>query len=107
MKLLKRDQERLKSLLVRAYHEREKPDVDDLWQRRVMSHIRSLGPPGSGRGYMALFEQSVWRLAPMTGLLVLILIALLLSLDFMPDYEMAKIFIDDPVEFTVVQWFGV
>jgi len=107
MKLLKRDHTRLKKLLMRAYHEREAPEGDELWQMRVMSHIRSLGPVRSGRGYIALFEQSVWRLAPMTGLLVLILVALLLSFDLMPDYEMAKIFIDDPVEFTVVQWFGV
>ena len=107
MKFLKRDHTRLKNLLIRAYHDRKKPDVDELWQMRVMSHIRSLGPLRSGRGYITLFEQSVWRLAPMTGLLILILVALLLTLDFMPDYEMAKILIDDPVEFTVLQWFGV
>jgi len=107
MKWLKRDHTRLKKLLIRAYHEKEKPDVDELWQISVMRHIRSLGPVRSERGYVGLFEQSVWRLAPVTGLLILILIALLLTLDFMPDYEMAKIFIDDPVEFTVVQWFGV
>jgi hypothetical protein len=107
MKLVKRNHGRLRNLLARAYHERERPDVDELWQMRVMSHIRSLGPVRTGRGYITLFEQSVWRLAPVTGLLILILVALLLTLDFMPDYEMAKILIDDPVEFTVLQWFGV
>ena len=107
MKFPKKIHERLKELLAIAYHEKERPDVDDLWQMRVMSHIRSLGPVRSGRGYITLFEQSVWRLVPVTGLLILILVALLLTLDFMPDYEMARIFIDDPVEFTVVQWFGV
>ena len=107
MKWLKRDHRRLKNLFIRAYHEREKPDVDELWQMRVMNHIRSLGSVRSGGGYLALFEQSVWRLAPMTGLLIMILVAVLLVLDFMPDYEMAKILIDDPVKFTVVEWFGV
>ena len=107
MKSLKKGHRKLKELLMRAYHEKEKPEVDELWQMRVMSHIRSLGPVSSWRRYSILFEQSVWRLAPVTCLLILVLVALLIKLDFIPDYEMAKLFINDPVEFTFVQWFGL
>jgi len=107
VKSLKKDSAKLKELLIRAYHEREKPEGDELWQMRVMSHIRSLGPMSSREKYFMLFEQSVWRLAPVTCLLILVLAAFLFRLDFIPDYEMAKLFIDDPLEFIFVEWFGV
>jgi hypothetical protein len=106
VKSLKKDYTKLKELLMRAYHEKEKPEVDELWQMRVMSHIRSLGPVSSRRRYFMLFEQSVWRLAPVTCLLILVLAVFLTKLDFIPDYELVKLFMDDPVEFTFVQWFG-
>ena len=54
-----------------------------------------------------LFEQFVWRLAPVTFLLILVLAIFLIKLDLIPDYEMVKLFIDDPVEFTFVEWFGL
>jgi hypothetical protein len=107
VKSLKKDYTKLKELLMRAYHEKEKPEVDEFWQMRVMSHIRSLGPMSSRKRYFMLFEQSVWRLAPVICLLILVLAAFLIKLDLMPDYEMARLFIDDPVEFIFVQWFGL
>jgi hypothetical protein len=107
VKSLKKDYTKLKELLMRAYHEKEKPEVGDLWQISVMSHIRSLGPVSSTRSYFMFFEQSVWRLAPVTFLLILVLAVFLIKLDFIPDYEMAKLFIDDPLEFIFVEWFGV
>ena len=107
MKTLNKDCWKLKELFIRAYHEKEKPEVDELWQMRVMSHIRSLGAVSSRRRYFMLFEQSVWRLAPVTCLLILVLAAFLIKLDFIPDYELVKLFIDDPVEFIFMQWFGV
>ncbi|NIO03759.1 MAG: hypothetical protein GTN74_03850 [Proteobacteria bacterium] len=54
-----------------------------------------------------LFEQSVWRLAPVTCLLILVLAALLIKLDFFPDYQMVRLFIDDPVEITFAEEFGL
>ena len=107
MKFLKKDYTRLKELLMRAYHEKESPEVDELWQMRVMSHIRRLGPITSRKRYFMLFEQSVWRLAPVTCLLILVLAVFLIKIDLIPDYEMVKLFIDDPVEFTFVEWFGL
>ena len=107
MKSHKNGHTKLKELLMRAYHEKEKPEIDELWQMRIMNHIRSLGPISARKKYFMLFEQSVWRLAPITCLLILVLAAFLIKLDFIPDYEMAKLFIDDSVEFIFVQWFGV
>jgi hypothetical protein len=107
VKSVKGNYSRLKELLMRAYHEKERPEVDELWQVKVMSHIRSLGPITSRKRYFMLFEQSVWRLAPVMCLLILVLAALLIKLDFIPDYEMLKLFIDDPVEFAFIQSFGL
>ena len=107
MKTLKKDYTKLKELFVRAYHVKAKPEVGEFWQMRVMSHIRSLGPVSSKRKYFMLFEQSVWRLAPVTCVLILVLAVFLIKLDLIPDYEMVKLFIDDPVEFTLVEWFGL
>jgi hypothetical protein len=107
VKSLKKDTTRLKELLIGAYHEKERPEVDELWQVKVMSHIRSLGPITSRKRFFMLFEQSVWRLAPVMCLLILILAALLIKLDFISDYEMLKLFIDDPEEFAFIQSFGL
>lgn len=107
MKSTKRNHTKLKKVLIRAYYEKEKPEVDELWQMRVMSHIRSLGPLSSRTSYFMLFEQSVWRLAPVACALILVLAAVIIKLDFIPDYEMVKMFIDDPVEFTFVEWLEV
>jgi hypothetical protein len=107
MKSLTKDYAKLKGLLMRAYHEKKRPEVDELWQMRVMSHIRRLGPFTSRKRDLTLFEQSIWRLVPVTCLLILVLAALLIKLDFTPDYEMLKLYIDDPVEFTFIQSFGL
>ncbi len=107
MKSMRKGHTKLKELFIRAYHEKEKPEVGELWQMRVMSDIRSLGPVGSKKRYFMLFEQFAWRLAPVTCFLILILGALLINFDLVPDYEVARLFIDDPVEFTFLEWFGV
>jgi len=107
VKILKKDYTKLKELFIRAYHEKGKPEVGELWQMRVKRHIRSLGPVCSRKKYFMLFEQSVWRLTPVTCVLILVLAVLLIKFDFIPDYEMVKLLIDDPVEFTFVEWFGL
>ena len=107
MKTLKKDYTTLKELFIKAYHGKGTPEVGELWQMGVMSHIRSLGPVSSRRTYFMVFEQSIWRLAPVTCVLILVLAVFLIKLDLIPDYEMVKLFIDDPVEFTFVEWFGL
>jgi len=98
---------KLENALIRAYRERERAEVSEQWQKKVMSHIRNLEPLNSKTSYFEFFEQFVWRFAPVAGILILILTICVITLDFVPEYEMAKIFIDDPVEFTLVQTFGI
>lgn len=105
MKSFKGNHIKLKKALITAYHEKEKAEVGELWQMKVMSHIRSLGPLTSKTNYFELLEQFVWRFAPVACLLILILAICIIKLDPISDYEMARAFIDDPVDFTLLQLF--
>jgi len=72
-----------------------------------MSHIRSLGPVYAKTGYFEIFEQLVWRFAPVACVLILMLTLCIINLDLVPEYEMVKLFVEDPIEFSYVQMFGV
>ena len=97
--------EAIKESLATAYHEKGKGDVDELWQMRVMSHIRSLEPLHSKVSYSEVFGKLVWRFAPVLCVLILILLACIIQLDFISDYEIAEMFMEDPVDFTLFQSF--
>ncbi len=98
---------KLKDALTAAYHEKEKAEISDLWQTKTMGRVRRLGSPGYKTGYLMNFEQLVWRLAPVACTLILIFSVCLLNIDFAQEYEMAKLFIDDPVEYSFVRSFGM
>jgi len=50
VKSLKKDYARLKDLLMRAYHEKGKSEVDELWQMRVMAFGSCNVPLNTGIG---------------------------------------------------------
>ena len=104
MGYMKKDQEKLKKTLTAAYYEKEKAAVNELWQIRVMSHVRSLGPLNVKTNYLELFEGFVWKLAPVACLLILALTIILTKLDFVSDYEIAKALMEDPLDFSLFQF---
>ena len=73
----------------------------------LRSHIRSLGPLNVKTAYFEIFEQLVWRFAPVACVLILMLTLCIINLDLVPEYEMVKLFVEDPIEFSYVQMFGV
>ena len=99
----KEDHFKIRKVLTAAYHEKEKALVGDLWQTRVMAHIKSLGPLYPVRSYFEFFERFVWRLAPVVCILLLILAAFFIHMDFISEYEMAKIFFEDPADISFFQ----
>lgn len=102
MKSLKNDAHlKMRKVLAEAYREKENVEVGELWQARVMGHIRSLGPLYPVTSYLQLFEGFVWRLAPVACVLILILAAIFIHMDFISEYEMARIFFEDPVDFSL------
>jgi hypothetical protein len=70
-----------------AYLAREKQGVRGDWPLEVMRRVREIGPLPIP-GFWPDFEQAVWRLAPLSGILVLALVLLLLNIgsDFSYDY---------------------
>lgn len=92
-----------------AYKERDKQSgkLDEQWQERVMSCIRTLGLPPAQPSFFFLFEQLVWRLAPVACLLILFLALFIQKLGLVPEYEMTKIFVQEPLESTMVLPFFI
>lgn len=99
----KEDHLKMRKVLTTAYREKEKALVGDLWQTRVMAHIKSLESFYPATSYLESFERFVWRLAPVVCVLLLILAAFFIHMDFISEYEMAKIFFDDPADTSLFQ----
>jgi len=86
-----------------AYSRREDVEVGGTWwETRVMGHIRSLDTFYPTTNYIELYQQFLWRLAPVAFLLALTLAVLIVRMDFTSDYELAKIFTSDPQDFIVL-----
>lgn len=101
---MKEKQKKLKKTLTAAYYGKEKAEVNGLWQIRVMSRVRSLGPLNVKTNYLEFFEGFVWKLVPVACLLILVLAIILAKLDFVSDYEIAKAFMEDPLDFSLFQF---
>jgi hypothetical protein len=104
MKSIKRkDIARIMAAFVPAYYAREKTEVSDMWWKAgVMGHIRNLTPSYYGAGSLELFQQFLWRLAPVACVLAVALTVTIVKMDFFPDYELAKIFVSDPKDFMLL-----
>ena len=101
---MKEKQKKLKKTLTAAYYAKEKAAVNEHWQIRVMSRVRSLSPLNAKTNYLELFERFVWKFAPVACLLTLVLAIILTKLDFVSDYEIAKAFMEDPLDFSLFQF---
>jgi hypothetical protein len=103
---MKEQMSRIREALGAAYRGRERFSTDDLWEARVMGHVRSLGTPASPPRFSALFGRFVWRLAPVACVLIIALTAGLVNLDYAPEYEITTAFMTDPIVSTVEQLWG-
>ncbi|MDM8526241.1 hypothetical protein QUF80_22925 [Desulfococcaceae bacterium HSG8] len=107
MKFFESDHEKLRKSLVAACRGKENAEPGERWQEDVMNHIRTLGPLLPETNYFILFDQFVWRFAAAACFLAIILSAYVLQTGFQPEYEIAKLFLDNPVELTFTQYFGI
>ena len=99
--------EALREILRRAYREKQKVDVTKQWQEEVMHRIRDLGEVEGRPSFLAQFEQLVWRLVPVTCLLILGLTLLLSSVEFFSSYDLAQLLVNHTEEITLNQFFGL
>jgi len=104
---IKHERQALREILRRAYQERENVEVGGQWQEKVMRRIRELSEIQARPSSLEMFEQLVWRLAPVTCLLILGLTLLLSSFDFISGYEVIQLLINSTEEITLNQFFGL
>ena len=95
--------DRLTGILAAVYRQRAAAAVPDGWRREVMGRIRSL--PASARRipFMNDIAGLAWRFAAVACVLVLVLSVVAVQFSFQADYEMARLFIGDPLDFSLVQ----
>lgn len=89
-----------------AYAAKEKREVGDMWQARVMGHVLSMGPLYAKTGYFELFQQFVWRLTPVTFVLVGLLSLALVKMDFIADYEFTKAFVSNSSDLVTLAMYS-
>jgi hypothetical protein len=104
---IKDEQKVLREILRQAYLEKENVEVGDRWQEEAMRRIRELGAIEAAPSSLVMFEQLLWRLAPLTCLLILGLAVLLSSFDFISGYDIIQLLMDGTEELTLNQFFGL
>ena len=97
----------LREALRTAYQNRGAMDLDDLWQAKVMAHIRSLKSTDYQMDFSMIFNRFIWRFTPVVCLLIIMLTAVLVKFDFTPEYELTRGYITDTVQFVTGQLWGV
>ena len=104
---IKDQHQALRELLRRAYREKEKVEVGDQWQQEVMRRIDELGDIEASPSYLVMLEQLVWRLVPVTCILIIGLTVLLSSFNFISGYDIIQITMNNTEQITLNQFFGL
>ena len=107
MRFNKKDYTKLENALITAYREKEKPQVSEQWEMNVMRHIRSLGALPFKTSPFELFEQFGWRFAPAVCVVIALLTFWIVKLDFVPEDEMVRLSIEQPIEASYVEMLGL
>ncbi len=77
------ENEALKTVFRKAYFAMEERGSGDAWRDRAMRQVRQIGPLNRRSSFWPAFEHMVWRLAPVSGILIIVLSALILNVN--PD----------------------
>ena len=107
MTTIKDQHQALRELLRRAYREKEKVEVGDQWQEEVMRRIGELGEMEASPSYLVMLEKLVWRLVPVTCILIIGLTVLLSSFDFISGYDIIQLTMNSTEQITLNQFFGL
>jgi hypothetical protein len=94
-------EEKMRRALITAYREKERVDVGERWEMRVMHRIRSLAPAPSKTNFLEFFDAFFWRLAPIAVILIVVLVAALMQLNVGPEYDIAQMLMEDPADYSL------
>lgn len=107
MTSIKDEHDELREILRQAYRDKENVEVGDQWQEEVMRRIRDLGEIEERPSPLVMFEQFVWRLAPITCLLIVVLAVLLSNFDFSSGDDVVQLLMNGTEDITLNQFFGL
>lgn len=79
------ENESLKKAFRKAYSAKGRGEAGREWQSPVMRRIRQIGPLRPATGFWPAFESMVWKLAPVSCLLVLVLTFFFVNME--PDVD--------------------
>jgi len=105
VKLTQNELERVLAAWRPLYQERENRALETnvTWQADVMRAVRRIGPLHAGPQASLLFGQLVWRLAPITMLLIIAAAVILLKFNITPGDSLLVSLITDVEELTISQ----
>ncbi len=109
MKFFKENEEQqLHKTLKDVYFGKENIEValNSHWRMDVMRDIRRLGPLNAQTNPLQFFNRVVWRFATVACMLTLILCVYVGFQGWNPVDDVAALFLDNPIEFTVAQALG-
>ncbi len=103
----KTDHKVLQAILRKAHRQKEDIEVGDQWQQEVMRRVRELGTLQPTPTFPEMLEQLVWRLAPVTCLLIFGLTVLFAVSDFTSGYEVFQLLMNGTEELTFALFAGL
>lgn len=99
--------ENVLSLFRLVHNDKENLVVSDGWKTDIMNLIRKGKHLQNQIGYFDMLEQFVWKLAPVTSLLVIFLCYMLSQTNVISDYELVKFFFADPSDLSFFSLYNV
>jgi hypothetical protein len=81
------ENESLKTALREAHSAKGRGKTGEEWQSRAIMRIRQIGPLRPAAGFWPAFESMVWRLAPVSCLLVLVLAFFFVNMELDVDSD--------------------
>ncbi|NIV92358.1 hypothetical protein GWN42_06025 [candidate division KSB1 bacterium] len=101
------EDEVLQAILEKTYRQKENIEVGDQWQQEVMNRVREFGALQPTPSFAEMLEQLVWRLVPVTCLLILGFTVLFAVSDFTSGYEVFQLLLNGTEELTFAQYVGL
>jgi hypothetical protein len=101
------ENESLKRVFREAYAARGTVETGEKWEARTMRRIRQIGPLKSAAGFWPAFGTMVWRLAPVSCALIVVLTYFSLNMTPEVDSDYLGTLAADMDKPNLVELFGV
>ena len=101
------ENEFLKKAFRHAYTSKGAGDTGEGWQSQAMRRVRQIGPLSPAAGFWPAFESMVWRLAPVSCALVLVLTFFFMNMELDVDSDYLGTMAAEMEKPSLVELFGL